>query len=90
MATKETEDQEGDAKFIKGFIACLKNGKVLGLLSDAVSGNVNTKLETIRNKTTDLKVEKIKRDIRIAKIENSQTTIKRKMDVYDQKARKRT
>ena len=41
MATKETEDQEGNANFIQGFIACLKNREVLGLLWNAFSGNVD-------------------------------------------------
>ena len=66
MATKE-----GDAKFIKGFIACLKNGEVLGLLPDAFSGNVDKKLELTRNKITDLHLDNIERDTRTAKTENS-------------------
>ena len=58
MATKKA-DQEGDAKFIKGFIACLKNGEVLSRLSQAFLGNIDKKLEPIMNKITTLEVENI-------------------------------
>ena len=65
----------------------MKNGEVLGLLSEAFSGNVDKKVESIENKIADLQVVNIKREMRIANIENSQTTLKRKVDVHDQKTR---
>ena len=60
MATKEAADQEGDAKFIKGFIAYLKNGEALGFLSETFSGNVDKKVEPIESKIVDLEVKILK------------------------------